>query len=260
MNVLFHKYQGTGNDFILLDNRKGEYSFLTEKHIANLCDRHFGIGADGVMLLENCDTADFYMNYINADGKPSSMCGNGGRCITAFAKQLGIIENKTTFLAVDGLHFATIDGNEVELQMQDVQGIEQHNTAWLLNTGSPHYVTYVPKALDVNVVAEGKAIRYSEPFANKGVNINFVEVRSDKSLFVVTYERGVEAETLSCGTGVTACALAQVKDNIGSNFVRVLTKGGLLMIKCVNQGQHHFTDIWLCGQASYVYTGEISLG
>jgi diaminopimelate epimerase len=259
MNVLFHKYQGTGNDFILLDNRKGEYSFLTEQQIAKLCNRHFGIGADGVMLLENCDSADFYMNYINADGKPSSMCGNGGRCITAFAKQLGIIENSTSFLAVDGMHYASIDGKDVELQMQDVQGLQPFGTDWLVETGSPHYVTYVAKALDVNVVQQGKEIRYSDAFVSKGVNVNFIEVRSDKSLFVVTYERGVEAETLSCGTGVTACALVQIKDNIGSNFVRVLTKGGLLMIKCVNQGQQLFTDIYLCGEAKYVFTGEISV-
>jgi diaminopimelate epimerase len=257
MHITFHKYQGTGNDFILLDNRKLIYNELSEAQIKKMCDRHFGIGADGLMLLGNSDFADFSMKYYNSDGRESSMCGNGGRCITLFAQELKIITTEAKFIAIDGLHYSTIDDGEVELKMNDVKGISSDGNAFILNTGSPHYVCYRDDAKTLDVKQEGKNIRYNDTYSKEGINVNFVKVIEDKTLFVATYERGVEDETLSCGTGVTACAIAQVRDSIGSNYVRVSTKGGTLMVKCVNQDKEHFTDVYLCGPARFCFSGEI---
>jgi len=259
MHIQFYKYQGTGNDFILLDNRKNLYTDLTEQQIKKMCDRHFGIGADGLMLLNESNFADFAMKYYNSDGKESSMCGNGGRCITLFAQELKIIENEAKFIAIDGLHYSTIDDGEVELKMNDVKGINTDGKAFVLNTGSPHYVCYDDDAKTLDVRKEGAAIRYNNTYSRDGINVNFVKVMADKTLFVATYERGVEDETLSCGTGVTACAIAQVRDSIGSNYVRVSTKGGTLMVKCINQDKENFTDIYLCGPARFCFTGEINV-
>ena len=224
-----------------------------------MCDRHFGIGADGLMLLNESNFTDFAMKYYNSDGKESSMCGNGGRCITLFAQELKIIENEAKFIAIDGLHYSTIDDGEVELKMNDVKGINTDGKAFVLNTGSPHYVCYDDDAKTLDVRKEGAAIRYNNTYSRDGINVNFVKVMADKTLFVATYERGVEDETLSCGTGVTACAIAQVRDSIGSNYVRVSTKGGTLMVKCVNQDKENFTDIYLCGPARFCFTGEINV-
>jgi diaminopimelate epimerase len=257
--IQFHKYQGTGNDFLLLDNRKGDYNGISENQIKKICDRNFGVGGDGLMLLENSESTDFRMVYFNSDGKESSMCGNGGRCITAFAKHLSIIESEATFEAIDGLHHSTIDGNDVELKMNDVQGISKDGDAFVLNTGSPHYIFYVDDAKAIDVRSEGAAIRYNTTYAKDGINVNFVQVLSDKSLFVCTYERGVENETLSCGTGVTAAALAQIQHVIGGAFVRISTKGGTLMVKCINEGEGKFSDIYLCGEADFVFTGSIEV-
>ncbi len=259
MEIIFYKYHGTGNDFILLDNRNSTYSNLSQKQIAFLCDRHFGIGADGLMLLENCNDADFKMVYFNSDGSESSMCGNGGRCITLFAKHLGIIDVEAEFNAIDGVHFSSIDDNEVELKMQNVEGITMDGDAYILNTGSPHYVSIIEDAKHIDVNTEGKKIRYNDTYNAEGINVNFVQVLADKTLWVSTYERGVENETLSCGTGVTACALVQVREKIGGNMVRIQTKGGTLMVKCVNQNKQLFTDIFLCGPAVKVYEGVINI-
>jgi diaminopimelate epimerase len=259
MTITFHKYQGTGNDFLLLDNREGKYSLLSEQQIAQLCDRHFGIGADGLMLLQESDEAQFEMVYYNSDGKAGSMCGNGGRCITAFARDLGIIKDKSTFMAVDGKHESTIDDNYVELKMSNVSGIEVLDDAFILDTGSPHYITYVQDVKQVDILNQGRAIRYSDKYEASGINVNFIQMLADKTLMVATYERGVEAETLSCGTGVVASALVQVRDRIGGNYVRVTTKGGTLMVKCINQNRVDFTDIYLCGPAQFVFKGEVVL-
>ncbi len=259
MQIHFSKYHGTGNDFVLLDNRKNEYSNLTHIQIAKICARHFGIGADGLMLLNNSTEANFGMTYYNSDGNQSSMCGNGGRCITAFAKHLGIIEDAATFMAIDGLHHSTISGNYIELHMQNTVGIAEVENGFILNTGSPHLVQFVDNAKAVDVRNAGAAIRYNEVYNKEGINVNFTEVRADKTLFVCTYERGVEDETLSCGTGVTAAALVQIKDKIGHNYVRVQTKGGTLMVKCINQDRNNFTDIWLCADAHFVFTGTINV-
>jgi diaminopimelate epimerase len=260
LKIEFYKYHGTGNDFILLDNRTNNYGDLTKKQIAFLCDRHFGIGADGLMMLELSNDIDFKMIYFNSDGGESSMCGNGGRCITLFAKHLEIIETEAIFKAIDGLHYSIIDDdNMVELKMQDVSGIQQIGSDFVTQTGSPHYVRFIDNAQTTDVVTEGKLVRYNDTYKKEGINVNFAQVVADKTLFVSTYERGVEAETLSCGTGVTASALAQIRDNIGSNIIRVQTKGGTLMVKCVNEDKQNFTDIYLCGPAQLVFKGEITI-
>ncbi len=260
MHISFSKYQGTGNDFIILDNRKGLYNNLLETHINKLCNRHFGIGADGLMLLENAEGVDFKMKYYNADGKESTMCGNGGRCLVAYAQNLGIIDTQAQFIAIDGMHYANMDSSDyIELKMNDVTAIEKVGDAFVLNTGSPHYVIAKANAKQIDVRTEGKLIRYSEAFSKEGINVNFIEVLADKTLFVATYERGVEDETWSCGTGVVASALVQVQHIIGGNYVRISTKGGTLLVKCVNQNKQHFTDIWLCGPAKFIYQGEIDL-
>jgi diaminopimelate epimerase len=260
MNIRFSKYHGTGNDFIILDNRKGDYDLLSNAQIASMCNRHFGIGADGLMLLGAPEGVDFSMRYYNADGNESSMCGNGGRCLVAYAQSLNIIEKEAHFLAIDGMHHAIIDSTDfIELKMNDVTAIEKVGDAFVLNTGSPHYVIAKSNAKSIDVRTEGKLVRYSEPFAKNGINVNFIEVLADKTLFVATYERGVEDETWSCGTGVVASALTQVQHIIGGNYVRVSTKGGTLLVKCVNQNKQHFTDIWLCGPAKFVFEGQINL-
>lgn len=260
MQLSFYKYQGTGNDFILIDNRLNEISLTTEQ-INFLCHRRFGIGADGLMLLELEPGCDFKMVYYNSDGNPSSMCGNGGRCITAFAKHLGIIENTARFIAIDGLHEATIDENEiVSLKMQDVKTVEDGNGYFYLNTGSPHYVKIVEDVKNYDVKNSGSSIRYNERFKEEGTNVNFIE-RLDDFLFVRTYERGVEDETYSCGTGVTAAALvAAIKGlSIGKNNCLIKTLGGNLEVKFERVLEQNFYNIWLIGPAEMVFKGSIKV-
>ena len=208
MTMTFHKYQGTGNDFIIIDNRNYIFPKKNSSLIASLCDRHFGIGADGLILLEDHKTVDFSMIYFNADGHESTMCGNGGRCIVAFAKQLDLIKNETTFDAVDGLHYATIENGIVSLKMIDVKSIELSNTHSFLNTGSPHHINFSENIDTINVKELGAKIRYGAPYFKEGTNVNFAEKTSDNSFKVRTYERGVEDETLACGTGAVASAIA----------------------------------------------------
>jgi len=259
MDIEFYKYQGTGNDFILLDNRSNIYDKITSSQIKEICDRHFGVGADGLMLLNNKEGFDFEMIYYNADGKPGSMCGNGGRCMVRFASQMGIKKNEYNFLASDGVHKAEISLNkEVSLKMQDVNHVDFYIDHYLLNTGSPHYVKYVKDISHLDVVAEGSKIRYSKEFAEKGVNVNFVEIISDDEIFVRTYERGVENETLSCGTGVTASALISAHNEKGFNRVEVKTKGGNLSVEFDKMSDTQFTDIWLSGPVELVFMGKIN--
>jgi len=260
-SLQFFKYQGAGNDFILLDSRQKNFEELTIEVIEKLCDRRFGIGADGLMLLKGHPDYDFEMIYYNADGRPGSMCGNGGRCIVAFAKYLGIITEQTEFLAVDGVHFAKIsaEGTQVDLQMIDVETITNDEEAFVLNTGSPHYVKQVSDLKHLNVFEEGKAIRYNDTYITNGINVNFVEDHGDH-LFVRTYERGVEEETFACGTGVTAVALSMAKhnNNIGPQSTAIKVLGGDLRVNFNYNGQR-FSDIFLCGPAMQVFKGEISL-
>lgn len=260
MQIKFHKYQGTGNDFILIDNRHNNIELSTEQ-IAQLCDRRFGIGADGLMLLELEPGFDFRMVYFNADGNQSSMCGNGGRCITAYAKLLGMIQNSARFLAIDGVHEALIaaDGT-VSLKMQEVKQIETGNDYFYLNTGSPHYVKAVEDLAHYNVFEEGKKIRYNERFAEEGTNVNFIE-KTEDTLFVRTYERGVEDETFSCGTGVTAAALVAALTGIstGKNNCLIKTLGGDLEVTFEKVLDRNFYNIWLKGPAVMVFEGSIAL-
>ena len=257
MKLQFFKYQGTGNDFVMIDNRQGIFDKTDIKQIAFLCDRRFGIGADGLILLESHSAVDFKMVYFNSDGNESSMCGNGGRCITAFAKYLGLIENKATFEAIDGIHHSSIENGIVKLQMQDVPNIDKQNTHVYLNTGSPHHVQMESNLQALDVKNVGSKIRYGQPYNEAGSNVNFVHKISNEIFAVRTYERGVEDETLSCGTGVTAVALAM--HYIGEtekNLVTLETPGGHLKVS-FEKHQEGYKNIWLIGPAIQVYKGEI---
>jgi diaminopimelate epimerase len=260
MNQNFFKYQGAGNDFILIDNRDLSFNHEQPALIEKLCNRRFGIGADGLMCLELINGFDFKMVYYNADGKPSSMCGNGGRCIVAFAKHLGVIKEETNFLAVDGPHYAKIaeSGEWVSLQMIDVETVNRDADAYVINTGSPHYIKFDKSVADKNVFEEGRAIRYNDTYSKEGININFVEDKIDY-LLVRTYERGVEDETYACGTGVTAVALADAdaKNKLGEHETAVKVLGGDINIKFSYDGKK-FTNIFLEGPAVQVYEGIIS--
>jgi diaminopimelate epimerase len=257
LNV-FYKYQGTGNDFIIIDNRCNSFDKNNATLISKLCHRRFGIGADGLILLQNHEHLDFEMVYFNSDGRLSSMCGNGGRCIVAFANFLGIIENETLFMAVDGEHHARITENgSIELQMKDVSEVVSSNSHLFLDTGSPHHVQIVKDLDNLDVKHEGALIRYSELYDASGSNINFVETMPG-GFKVRTYERGVEDETLSCGTGVTAVALAMYHAAHTSNeTVQIQTKGGELKVKFHKKGDG-YENIWLIGPAEQVFKGKIT--
>jgi diaminopimelate epimerase len=260
MTIHFYKYQGAGNDFILLDNRNWLYTVLTTAQIKQLCDRRFGIGADGLMMLNKKDGYDFEMKYFNADGKEGSMCGNGGRCIVKFASHLGIGGGDYHFLAVDGPHDAAIDDQgTVNLKMKEVDGWNEIEGDYVLNTGSPHYVRMVSDVMDLDVVKQGMDIRYNETYARQGINVNFVELKSPEEIMVRTYERGVEDETLSCGTGVTASALVCYHNEVGFNQVKVQTRGGRLLVKYDRNADNSYHNIWLCGPAERVYKGSIEI-
>jgi len=262
MKLDFYKYQGTGNDFVLVDDRKQQFDINNHELVAKLCDRHFGIGADGFMLIRNCiQGTDFQMIYFNADGQESSMCGNGGRCIVAFANYLGISNQKTTFMAIDGLHEATLTDTIVSLKMNDVLTVQQGTDYFYLNTGSPHYVCYVDDIHTYNVVEKGKAIRYSKTYYPKGTNVNFISEVATDAIYVRTYERGVENETFSCGTGVTAAAIAHClakKQPQGIHTTRITTSGGELQVDFTFSA-NQFTNIYLTGATNQVFHGEITL-
>ena len=263
----FWKYQGAGNDFILLDQRQQPAVTPADtQRIARLCDRRFGIGGDGLILLQNQAGYDFEMLYFNADGRESSMCGNGGRCIAAFAHDLGLVDDYCRFLAIDGPHEARIStpftgqptAYWIELKMADVPTIERQDAdTYILNTGSPHYVRFVDKVDGLDMVAAGRAVRYSERFQDQGINVNLVETTAT-GLRIRTYERGVENETLACGTGVTAAALAYALRNPatdGAAETVVEAQGGHLAVRFEADGAG-FREVWLCGPAVRVFTGE----
>lgn len=261
MKTPFYKYQGAGNDFILIDNRQLAIDHHNPAMIARLCDRRFGIGGDGLMYLQNKEGYDFEMVYYNSDGQPSSMCGNGGRCIVAFAKFLGVIGNETEFLAVDGPHHAKISesGDWVSLHMIDVDTVNRDADDYVINTGSPHYIQKATGLADKDVYADGYAIRNNNTYKTKGINVNFVEPM-DEGYFVRTFERGVEDETYACGTGVTAVALAMAVDKgqTGAITTPVKVLGGNLNIRFNYDGKK-FTDIYLEGPAVQVFAGEVTI-
>ncbi len=259
MTLTFYKYQATGNDFVMIDNRSQTFDKNNTKLVAALCDRRFGIGADGLILLENNSDYDFEMVYFNADGNQSSMCGNGGRSIVAFAKQLGIIEKTTTFLAIDGPHEARLDTAGVHLKMQSVSKIYSTSDHVTLDTGSPHYVAFKSEIDALDMKQEGAQIRYSSPFKQEGINVNFVAERAQNTFAVRTYERGVEDETLSCGTGATAAAIAMhFMKKTNAEHITLKTKGGTLLVS-FQYSEGLYSNVWLSGAANLVFQGVFSL-
>ncbi len=259
MQLECYKYQGTGNDFVLIDNRKKNIE-LTKEQVKWLCNRRFGIGADGLMLLELEPGVDFKMIYFNSDGNESSMCGNGGRCITAFANLVGIHKTEFKFLAIDGIHEAKINSEMISLKMNDVRDVEVGDDFFYLNTGSPHYVKFVNDIETINVFEEGRKIRYNHRFAAEGTNVNFIQ-KKENELFVRTYERGVEDETLSCGTGVTAAALVAAfkGKSTDKNTCVIKTLGGNLNVKFEKVLENTFYNIWLEGPATFVFKTIIDI-
>lgn len=254
----FYKYQGTGNDFIVIDDRNEQFN-LSAEEIAHLCHRRFGIGADGLMLLQLAPDFDFKMVYYNADGTLGTMCGNGGRCLVRFAADLDIVKEKANFIAVDGPHTALVGADKISLQMMDVPSIDQHADHYFTNTGSPHFVRFVKQVQFYDVKNVGASIRYSEAYQPiQGTNANFVEKLDSQTIFVRTYERGVEDETYSCGTGVTAAALvAHVFQGMNSP-VQIKTLGGELAVSFQGNLQEGFFEIFLTGPAKQVFKGEIT--
>ncbi len=260
MKSNFYKYQATGNDFVIIDNRDMRFNKENSTRISELCNRRFGIGADGLIVLQNLTGYDFEMLYYNSDGKPGSLCGNGGRCIVALAHKLGIITEKARFIAMDGEHRAIIKDDWICLKMNDVSDIERNSDFYFLNTGSPHYVKFVKDIHHFDVSDSGKTIRFSDRFKAQGTNVDFIEKEKD-FLFVRTYERGVEGETFSCGTGVTAAALvAALTNSLGNaEMCAVKTMGGNLTVRFNQKKDNSFDNIWLEGPVSFVFKGEVEI-
>ena len=260
MQIEFYKYQGTGNDFVMIDNRSGFFPKENVQLISHLCDRRFGIGADGLILLENDTDTDFKMVYYNSDGNQSSMCGNGGRCLVAFAKKLNVINNTCTFIATDGLHHATISENgKVSLQMIDIPNVKIATDYVFLNTGSPHHVQMVDDLENYNIKENGAAIRYGALYGHVGSNVNFVKQINADTFSLRTYERGVEDETLSCGTGATAAAIAMnAIGKTNSTSIHLNVEGGKLEVSFDKIGDK-FTNVFLIGPAEFVFKGQIEI-
>jgi diaminopimelate epimerase len=258
MTIAFNKYQGAGNDFIIIDNRNNVFNPEDSSLINKLCNRKFGIGADGLILINEKQGFDFEMVYFNSDGFEGSMCGNGGRCAADFAIRCGFAGKKQTFMAIDGIHNVVSEDGLIRLKMNDVNQYRLVNGNYFINTGSPHYVIFTGELENLDVFNEGKKIRYLKEFLPGGTNVNFVEPQK-KGIYVRTFERGVENETLSCGTGVTASAIASVlSGHFVSGSVNVRTKGGNLSVDFNAEGEK-ITNIWLCGPATFVFEGKINI-
>ena len=260
MQLEFYKYQGTGNDFVMIDNRSNSFPKENTQLVAYLCNRRFGIGADGLILLDSDPDVDFRMVYYNSDGNLSSMCGNGGRCLVAFAKKLNVIQSETTFIATDGLHYATVSADGiVSLQMIDVAEINNTPEYSFLNTGSPHHVQLVSDIEHYNVKENGAAIRYGDLYGQQGSNINFVKKIDDTTFSLRTYERGVEDETLACGTGATAVAIAMnATGQTNSNAINLNVEGGKLAVS-FDKEDGKYTNVFLKGPAEFVFKGTIEI-
>jgi len=257
MELRFSKYQGTGNDFVMLDNMNGQFNDLTISQIQFLCDRKRGVGADGLIKLSKEKGVDFLVEYFNADSS-QSFCGNGARCSVAFANSLGLINERAKFNAIDGIHEATIDNGIVRLEMLPVDAIKKVQSDFWLHTGSPHFVHILEENEAIDIVEFGRSIRYSESYKTDGVNVNSLKKINDVTIQVETYERGVEDETLSCGTGVTACALVWMRLNSELDKVDITTKGGELTVEATRNGEG-FSSIWLSGPAKHVFDGRIDV-
>ena len=256
MIIEFYKYHGTGNDFVLIDNRSLFFDKNNLELISKICSRHTGVGADGLILLENDNHYDFKMIYFNSDGKKTSMCGNGGRCVISFAKKLNIINDNVTFLAIDGLHEGIINEDIIKIKMIKVSNIDEVHNGCLLDTGSPHFVKFCTSVNNINVFQSGRELRNNKEISEDGVNINFTEIIDNSSIKVRTYERGVENETLSCGTGVIASALsAHSKGLVDSNRIKISTLGGELFVSF--DFKNVYDNIWLEGPAIEVFKGQI---
>jgi len=260
MSVIhFTKYQGTGNDFVLIDNISKEQYNLTVDQITHLCDRKFGIGADGLIIVEKSKTSDFFMNYYNADGS-QSFCGNGARCAVHFTRAIGLIHKETTFKAIDGEHHAKITDNFISIQMKSVHEILKRNNEYILNTGSPHFVRLSSDLSTDTIVSYGREVRYHEEYKKDGINVNLMSVVANDEISIGTYERGVEDETLSCGTGATACAIVfnELNPKLGNRKVKVNVKGGELIVRYF-YSESSYTNIELSGPAIPVFNGTIEI-
>ena len=262
--IKFYKYQGTGNDFVMIDDRDQHFPYDPAQPdkpgtgiIPRICDRKFGVGADGVILIRNHVGYDFEMIYFNADAS-QSLCGNGSRCAVHFANYLGIIKKSTRFLAIDGMHEAFIEDGLIHLKMHDVSEVKRMNGHFYIDTGSPHFIKFIDGLEGFDVYGEGKTIRSDQQFAPDGTNVNFVETGVANELFVRTFERGVEDETLSCGTGVTAVSLAASFKNFASP-VKIKTRGGVLQVSFKRVNEQKFEDIYLIGPAGMVFEGSINI-
>tara|TARA_A100001011_G_scaffold400878_1_gene520463 strand:+ start:17042 stop:17827 length:786 start_codon:yes stop_codon:yes gene_type:complete len=261
MKVTFDKYQGAGNDFIIIDNRDKKYSSLKTLQLKSLCDRYMGIGANGIIFIQSASDADFEMHYFNSDGNPSTLCGNGGRCAVAFANRHQIIKSEAQFRAIDGLHEAKIVSNEnVLLKMNNVKELINHEDGILVDTGSPHYIELVENISILNIKKEGAEIRYSVPFLPNGVNVNFLEKKSNSHFSIRTYERGVEDETLACGTGAVAGALAMhhLGKTKGLTKIKLEAIGGTLIVDFAFS-EMGYENIQLEGPATFTYSGHINI-
>ena len=269
MALTFHKYHGAGNDFIIIDNRDGRFNASgmdNPKTISALCNRRLGIGADGLMTLSKAVGFDFRMRYYNSDGIEGSMCGNGGRCIAAFAEKEGIAGKKSRFLAIDGPHDTEVLEDNfpdfvVKLRMNDVLWPYHEEEGYHLDTGSPHLVIFEQNISGVNLMTQGRKLRYLDKFSPKGVNVNFAQLSDYEQISMRTYERGVEEETLACGTGAVAVAVAAYARGVKSpdNSYLLKTKGGELRVRFSPPGKNgsYFTDVWLTGPAKHVFSGEL---
>lgn len=256
MTISFYKYQGTGNDFIMIDDRSNSF-LVSDKIISNLCDRRMGIGADGLILIKKHSNLDFKMVYYNGDGS-QSLCGNGSRCAVNFAKKLNIITDRAKFLTVNGIYKATIDKDIINLNMKDISVVKIKGKDFFIDNGSPHHIIFTQNNKAIDVFSESKKIRGSLMYQPNSININFVEILSNNTINVRTFERGVENETLSCGTGVVASALAASLKNI-QNPMNIQTKGGNLKVTFSKNNDTYFQNIVLSGTAKMVYKGEVGV-
>lgn len=256
MKIKFYKYHAAGNDFVLIDNREKKIN-LSKEQIAKICHRRFGVGADGIILLDNDAQADYHVTYINPDGS-QSLCGNGCRTAVDLASRLGLANKINSFNAYDGIHPAEIllDG-QIKIKMNDVSEIEEVFDGYSLDTGSPHYVKFVHGLENYPVFVDGRKMRHEKHFP-KGTNANYIEDKGNNSIALRTYERGVEEETLACGTGATAAALAASKKGYKSPLT-IFAQGGILTVEFKSNASGGFTDIYLIGPAKLVYEGEVEV-